>query len=1322
MFRKDLRTFAAGIVFLVLSIGWGFFFSQESKNRLDSKMRTQLLKKAEDLAAAIDPELIKSLSFTLADRENESFQLIRKHLVAFAKFINQRTIYSMVLRNGEIIFGPENLAENDSFASPPGTKYEKPPETLWQVFKEKKSATFGPYTDEYGTFVSAFAPVIDPNTGKLLLIVGFDTPADDWYKNVSTASYTPIFFSLILILCAIYCIFLIIRRESKSAEKATWERHIEAIMVLFCGLIITASVTFNSVEAFVNETDEHFQHKLDLPSRLIQQEINNSISDEKPHELLIKALLRSNSNMADFNLAFLDISDPEKIIPLRFWQGGHEIEYNNFPNGAYSRIVPAFGKNNTFAAGFTPDHEATYIAWKINLLLPLFSGTIISFLLAYFVWFLRNNQINLELIVNERTSELREREENLKVTLYSIGDAVIATDAEGFVTRMNLIAEQLTGWNSSDAINKPLDEVFKIVNSITREALTNPVKKVLKTGKIIGLANDTALISKDGREQQIADSAAPIIDSSGMIKGAILVFRDVTQEYVHKRNLEISEQQFRSIFNSVATGIAIVDSETMKIISINRSGEQMIGLKAEDITGKVCHSFICPAEKGNCPVKDKGQVVDHSERKLLTSDGSEKIILKSVSPIFFEGKNCFLESFIDISAEKESQKQLESARKKAEEMAQIAKDANSAKSAFLAVMSHEIRTPMNGVIGMLGMLLDMPMSTTQHRYAETARSCCENLIRIINDILDFSKADAGKMQLEALNFDLYSALEDTIDILSTKALSKNLELLSFIDPDIPTFLEGDPGRLKQVLMNFLSNAIKFTDKGEITLRASLVKLNQQNVVVRFSVTDTGIGIQESRIHELFSPFTQAESSTSRKYGGTGLGLAICKQLVGLMNGEVGVKSEVNKGSEFWFTSVFRLPSSEFEKASEIPVMPNNLNILIADSSSNVRLMLKTLLKKSNCSFCEVEDGKSALNKLIDAKKASSPFNVAVIDSNLPLLKGIELEKLIRSTPLISSTPIIIMTTFSDPSHSGLSIPKPIRKSSFFSCLNQAVGKSTLTELSKREKSQYQEIPDAVKKRIRILIAEDNQVNQQISLAQLKKLGYRADIVSNGLEAIESLKNISYDIVFMDCFMPEMDGFNATRMIRAKESDSKNPHLPIIALTANNTDEDKKECLKSGMDDFLPKPFKNEHLKAILEKWLSGIKKYSYESDASENENTKELKVFNKAALLDRFMGDERLTDEIINTFVNTLPAKISELEKTLDNKDTESMEKLAQSLKGSCAIAGAEKIQMLLFGIEQLASFNAVEEVPEMIKEVHKHFDFYKKDISKTITDIGERL
>ncbi|MBF0406091.1 MAG: response regulator [Candidatus Riflebacteria bacterium] len=1313
MFRLNLRTFAVGTIFLVFSISWGFFLSQESKKHLDSKMRTQLLKKAEDLAAAIDPELIKSLSFTLADRENKNFQLIRKHLIAFAKFINQRSIYSMVIRNGEIIFGPENLAENDSFASPPGTKYEKPPEILWQVFKEKKSATFGPYTDEYGTFVSAFAPAIDPNTGKLLLIVGFDTPADDWYNKLSTASYTPIFFSLIFILCAISSIFLIIRRESKSAGKSPWERHIEAALVLFSGLIITASVTFHSVETFVNETDEHFQHKLDLPSRLVQQQIIGSTSDVQPHNLVRQALLRSNSNMSDFNLALLNISDPEKLVPLRFWQRGHEIESNNFSNIAYNRIIPAFGKNSTFAIGFTPDQETTYSAWKINLLLPLCSGTIISFLLTYFVWFLRNNQINLELTVNKRTSELREREENLKVTLYSIGDAVIATDSEGLVTRMNLVAEQLTGWNSSDALNKPLDEVFKIVNSITREKRINPVKKVLETGNIVALANDTALISRDGREQQIADSAAPIKDSSGTIKGVILVFRDVTKEYLRQKKLQESEQQFRTIFNSVATGIVIIDSQTMKILSINRSGELMIGLNARDIIGKICHSFICPAERGNCPVKDKGQVVDHSERKLLTRDGSEKIIIKSVSPIIFEGNNCFLESFIDISAEKESQKQLETARKQAEEMAQKAKDANSAKSAFLAVMSHEIRTPMNGVIGMLGMLLDMPLSTTQFRYAETARSCCENLIRIINDILDFSKADAGKMELEALSFDLYSALEDTMDILSAKALSKNLELLSFIAPDIPSFLEGDPGRLRQVLMNFLSNAIKFTDKGSITLRASIDKLNQQTVVVRFSVTDTGIGIQESRVHELFSPFTQADSSTSRKYGGTGLGLAICKQLVGLMGGEVGVKSELNKGSEFWFTSVFKLPSITSEQASEIPVMPNNLKILIADSSSNVRLMLRTLLKNSNCSFCDAEDGKSALNMLIDANNASSSFDVAVIDANLPLLKGVELEKLIRSTPSISDTPLIIMTTLSDSNHSEFCIPKPIRRSFFFSILNQAAGKSALTELSKKEKSQYQKIPDEIKKRIRILIAEDNQVNQQIAVAQLKKLGYRADVVSNGLDAIESLKNISYDIVLMDCLMPEMNGFDATRMIRAKKTDSKKPHLPIIALTANNTKEDKEECLKAGMDDFLSKPFKNEHLKAMLEKWLSGIEKYSYESNVAENESKKELKAFNKDALLNRLMGDEHLTNEIIQTFVNTFPAQISELEKALNNDDTTSIEKLAQFLKGSSANAGAEQIQIILFGIEQLASLNAVEEVPQMINDLRSHFDSYKNEISK---------
>jgi PAS domain S-box-containing protein len=656
MFKKDLRILAFVMLFVIFSIVWGIVSSQESKKKLDSEMRAQLITKVEDLASAIDPELVKSLSFTISDKESKSFQLIRRQMMSYSKFIHQRIIYSMIIRNGEIIFGPENLAENDSLASPPGTKYEEPPEIIWKIFKEKKAATFGPYTDEYGTFVSAFAPVFDPQTGEVLIVTGLDILANDWRTNISTVTYIPIYFSLAIILCLILSIVLIIRRGKKSEYKVTWEKHIEAIMVFFCGIIITTSIALNSGKFLLNEKLEQFHHKLNLPSRLIQHEIRNLIPTEPVEKFIRLMLQKCYADMSDFDLSFVDISDPEKLINLKTWRRGHEIENSIVSNDPSSRVIPVFGTERTFALVFTPDQEANLSAWKYNLLLPLCTGAILSFLSAYFAWFLRNNQIDLEMTINEKTSELREREADLKVTLYSIGDAVIATDAEGCVTRMNLVAEQLTGWKSEDALQKPLDEVFRIINAQTRETLSNPVKKVLETGNIIGLANDTALISKDGKERRIGDSAAPIKNSSGVIKGVILVFRDISQEYLFQRDLRESEQQFRTIFNSLAVGIAIIDSETMQILKINKTAEKMIGLHAEDILGKICHSFICPAEKNKCPVKDLGQTVDHSEKKLLTSDGSEKIILKSVVPINYDGKKCFLESFFDISAEKNKRK------------------------------------------------------------------------------------------------------------------------------------------------------------------------------------------------------------------------------------------------------------------------------------------------------------------------------------------------------------------------------------------------------------------------------------------------------------------------------------------------------------------------------------------------------------------------------------------------------------------------------------------------------------------------------------------
>ncbi|MBH0188699.1 MAG: PAS domain S-box protein [Nitrospira sp.] len=571
---------------------------------------------------------------------------------------------------------------------------------------------------------------------------------------------------------------------------------------------------------------------------------------------------------------------------------------------------------------------------------------------------------------------------------------------------------------------------------------------------------------------------------------------------------------------------------------------------------------------------------------------------------------CMMGAMTDITARRlsdaalaEAAQELEKKNHELEEARDKALGAAKIKSEFLATMSHEIRTPMNGIIGMTGLLLETTLSDEQKEYADMVRRSGEHLLDIINDILDFSKIEAGKMSLERLGFDVRTTIEDTLALVSERAYAKGLELACLVQSDIPTGLHGDPGRLRQVLVNLLGNAIKFTERGDVVLTVTLGVDEKagasKDLIVKFEITDSGIGLTPEQQAKLFQPFTQADGSTTRKFGGTGLGLAICKKLVELMGGQIGVTSKGDgAGSTFWFTIRCEAQPEDIRYAAPISASLAGNRTLIVDDHAMSRKTLEYQLRAKGLAYESAEGGAQALDLLRTAAERGAPFDLAILDLQMPGMNGLELARRIKVESPLSATRLILLTSLGRrgdakaAQDAGIAayLTKPIRQSQLYSCLSLVLANASPTVsgtahppaplITRHSLSEAQ-----AQSRGHILVAEDNPINQKVAVKMIEKLGYRVDIAGNGREAVEALERIPYAVVLMDCQMPVLDGFQATTAIRRREAGGK--RTPIIAMTANAMQEDREQCLKAGMDDFISKPVASKALAETLNRWMPG---------------------------------------------------------------------------------------------------------------------------------------
>jgi len=723
-----------------------------------------------------------------------------------------------------------------------------------------------------------------------------------------------------------------------------------------------------------------------------------------------------------------------------------------------------------------------------------------------------------------------------------------------------------------------------------------------------------------------------------------------------------------------------------RIVSWNSGAERLFGRPATAMVGRPASLLIPPGQTDDLAAAlgrlARGGTAEHYETCRARADGTVVEVALTLSATLDASGAITGASTIarDISQRKRLEADLSAARDEALEAARL-------KSEFLAIMSHEIRTPLNGVIGMTSLLLETPLAGEQREYAETIRRSGDALLAVINDILDFSKIEAGKLELEVLDFDLVAAVEEAVELLAERADAKGLELAILIEPDVPPAVRGDRDRLRQILVNLLANAVKFTDRGEVVVAVQTAQDAAGAPLIRFEVTDTGIGIAAEAQARLFASFTQANASTTRTHGGTGLGLAIAKRLVELLGGDIGVDSELGKGATFWFTA--RLPEAPAVAEPEAAADLSGLDVLVVDDNATNRRILSLTLSRWGMRPATADGAARALDLLRAAAAAGRPFPLVLLDFLMPVTNGVELAAAITADPALRGCRMVLLTSTGHRPGADLvrsagiaaSLSKPVRTSALHACIATVVG----TRDPGGRQSAPPPGPIAARHPSHVLLVEDNPVNQQVAARMLEKMGHRVDVAGNGLEAVVAVREIPYAAVLMDCQMPEMDGYDATRAIRRLPGRER---IPIIAMTASAMETDRRRCLDAGMDDHLPKPVQLVQLRDRLDRWLAEAAPAPAAGGAGGPVVVEEPPLDPEVLAGLRQLGAESGRDivhQLTTLFLSTAIETLERIHQALADRDAAALGRAAHAIKGSSATVGAHLLARLSGELERQA-------------------------------------
>ena len=906
-----------------------------------------------------------------------------------------------------------------------------------------------------------------------------------------------------------------------------------------------------------------------------------------------------------------------------------------------------------------------------------------------------NADLAREIAEHKRTEEL------FRLVVESAPNGLLMIDRHGAIELANSQMEKMFGYERQELLGQPLEtlipERYRAQHPGHREGyLADPKVRAMGAGReLFGLR-------KDGSEFPIEIGLNPVNTPEGTHVLASVI--DITERRASEYLLQQSEERFRSMIENVKDHAIFMLDDEGRVITWNKGAERVRGFTADEIIGAHYSCFFTAEDRENgTPPRllkmalDEGQC-EH-EGWCVRKDGSRFSASSIITAVHNgEGK---LAGFSAVTRDLTKRMQIDEELKLAKEEAE---SANEAKSAFLANISHEIRTPMTGIIGMTGLLFDTELTDKQREYCEIIRRSNDSLLTVINEVLDFSKVEAGKLDLEVIDFDLRSAVEEVTALFAQQAADKSIELMNFVRYDVPENLRGDPGRLRQILSNLVGNALKFTTEGEVLIQVNVVEQNKTFAALRFEVCDTGIGVARETADKLFTAFTQADASITRKYGGTGLGLALCKKFVDLMGGQIGVTSEVGRGSNFWFT-VQLLKCQEGGRTTPQPrVDLSGLRMLIVDDNATNRAVLEQYLSYLGIHGQSAVNSIGALERLQASLDKGEPYDLAMLDMEMPRMDGIELARTIRQNPRFASLKLLLLTSVGKRGDGTLAqqagfdgyLNKPLGFSQLRECLALMLGQNPTSGSPSSLVTQHSVAELRGQQPLRVLVADDNHINQKVTASLLEKMGHRADVVGNGKEAVEAYQLVPYDIVLLDLQMPEMDGFEACRQIRLLQQ-KRDHHTSIIVITAHAVNGFKEKCLRAGFDAYVSKPILPLELKAAIER--TAIKNVrSYGSAQPPNEAGGD--VVDIADALARLDGNKELLGEIVQMFLEQYPGLLAEIHQSLSSADCNALTRAVHTLGSSAVQVGATKALALARRIEGMGEKEDLASVPEALTQL----------------------